>query len=110
MNQLVRFGWILILLAAISTVVAQSSSGNVAKSHQDWFSCTVYYGDNHVIAGAVYNKADRQIVSTWWIALSLGNGQRAKKSYSGTRITVKIQKRTPYNTYVTVASNQCSSP
>ena len=87
-----------------------SPSGRVVYTHQDWFECPVYHSNNYAIAGAVYNKADRQIVTTWWIALSLGNGQRAKKSYSGTIITVKIQQRTPYGTYITVASNKCSSP
>lgn len=110
MNYFIRLVFTLALLAVISVVFAQDSPGHVVYSHQDVFDCSVYHGANYAIAGAVYNKANGQIVSTWWIGTNLGSGKRAKKSHSGTTITVKIQSRTPYNTYVTVASNQCSSP
>ncbi len=109
MKRIVRIGLALLLLAAVSTVWGRGESAIVPLSHQDQFDCSVYYQDNYAIAAASYNIADGNVVHTWWIGDRLTHGRSKTKSYSGSKITVKIRVRTPYNTYLTLASETCSS-
>lgn len=109
MNRIVQIGLALMLLAAVSTVLGQRESDIVAFSHQDKLACSVYYLDNYAIASAVYNVADGSIVHSWWSGDVLSNGRSKTKSHSGSSITVKIRVRTPYNTYLTLASETCRS-
>lgn len=108
MNQLIRMTWALALILATFATHGQGSSDRVVYSHQDVFDCSVYHGTSYAIAGAAYNKADGQIVSTWWINWRLRSNQRKSKSFSGNNVTVKIKQRTPYNTWFTAASKTCS--
>ena len=108
MNCLVRIGLALLLLAAVSTVWGRGEPAIIPLSHQKQFNCAVYYKDNYAIAAAAYNIADGKIVHTWWKGDLLSNGRSKTKSHRGTKLTVKIRVRTPYNTYVTLASETCS--
>lgn len=69
--------------------------------------CDVDHARGKAYAGYVYHLATGKVVTSWWNEVELPSSYIATKTHDFDVITVKIRVRTPYNSYVTVASRRC---
>ncbi|MCY3796344.1 MAG: hypothetical protein OXG23_04605 [Chloroflexi bacterium] len=70
--------------------------------------CNVRHGGSIVYVGYTFHTATGKVVASSWDRRKLAPDETATKAHDDDVITVKIRVRTPYHTYVTVASKSCS--
>ena len=70
--------------------------------------CNLRKGDSIVYVGYTFHTATGKVVASSWDRRKLAPDETATKAHDDDVITVKIRVRTPYHTYVTVASKSCS--
>ena len=93
------------LTASLATLANDGASASHASySHGH---CDLRHGSSKVYASYTFHDSSGIVVGSSWDRRKLATGQKATKSHSGGLFSVKIHQRTPYNTYVTVASKSC---
>ncbi len=109
-STLLALALILPMLIAQSQYLAESGKKSPAIFHPVFKAahCDVEHRNGKAHAGYVYHLPSGLIQTSWWNEYVMQDGQYATKSEDAETITVKIRQRTPYNTYVTVASKHCS--